>query len=39
MSEDIIINYSKLPVLLHVGKEPKITPAVVSKYAAQLKNI
>jgi dethiobiotin synthetase len=39
MSEDIIINYSKLPVLLHVGKEPKITPAVVSKYAAQLKTI
>jgi hypothetical protein len=25
--------------LLHVGKEPKIIPAVVSKYAAQLKNI
>lgn len=39
MSEDIIIKYSQLPVLAHIGKEPKITPAVISKYAAQLKNI
>lgn len=39
ISEDIIIKYSKLPVLAHIGKEFKITPAVVSKYVSQLKNI
>ncbi len=39
MSEDIIIKYSKLPVLAHIGKEAKITPAIVAKYAAQLKTI
>lgn len=39
MSEDIIIKYSKLPILAHIEKESKITPAVISKYAAQLKNI
>lgn len=39
MSEDIIIKYSNVPVLGHIGKEAKITQAVVAKYAAQLKNI
>lgn len=39
LSEDIIIKYSKLPVLGHIGKEAKITPAVIAKYASQLKNI
>ncbi|MFN4234840.1 MAG: dethiobiotin synthase [Bacteroidia bacterium] len=39
MSEDIIKKYSQLPILAHIGKEPKITPAVISKYASQLKNI
>jgi dethiobiotin synthetase len=39
MSEDIILKYSKLPLLGRIGKESKINQAVISRYAEQLKNI
>lgn len=38
-SSDLILKYSGYPCLLHVKQEDEITPAVVSKYAAELDKV
>ncbi len=38
-SQNIILKYSRYPMLLHVHQEEEITPNVVSRYASQLRKV